>query len=235
MPSSTGMRRSISTTSGASSAAWRSASSPLPASPTTSTSSRTAEQRRQRLAEQRLVVDEQHPHPRHPGTSIVSVQPSSGADSTSQPAAEVRGPLPQPQQAEARRLPVADARPVVADLDADRGVGVVQQQVGARWRGRACGRSSGPPGRPGTAPPGPRPAAAAPCPDTASRVGTPAAEVSSASACSASGSGAVGARLAQGAPPTGAPRPARPRPAAAPWRARRRPSPGRSAAPPARP
>ena len=40
------------------------------------------QERRQRLAEQCLVVHQQHPHGAHPGTSMRTVHPAPGADST---------------------------------------------------------------------------------------------------------------------------------------------------------
>ena len=72
-----------------------------------------AEQRRQRLAEQRLVVDEQHAHgaPAHPGTSTRSVvaaarRPTRGRAVPPRP----RGPFAQAEQAEPAAVLAGDAR-----------------------------------------------------------------------------------------------------------------------------
>ena len=150
------------------------------------------QQRGQRLAEQRLVVDEQHPH-RRPSTVIraphAQRRPRTGRRLDVDAAAEPVGPLAQPEQPEARRRarrrsPAA----VVADLQPHGAVVAVVQHQAARGRPRrACARWSGPPARPGTAPPRPSAGSGRTVPVTSSSVGTPAADASSASACSAVG------------------------------------------------
>src|SRR5690606_9602658 len=71
------------------------------------------EQRREGLPEQGLVVDEQDPDGAHPGTSIVSVCPSPGADSTrsSPPSSAARSRSPtRPKPAERPSLPTPSSR-----------------------------------------------------------------------------------------------------------------------------
>ena len=77
MPSSTGMCRSMRTTSGRSAADALQRRGTVPGLTDDLDLGAHLEQHGQRLAEQRLVVDEQHPHGRraHPGTATRSVVP----------------------------------------------------------------------------------------------------------------------------------------------------------------
>ena len=117
------------------------------------------EERGQRLTEQGLVVDHQHPHGpvgAHPGSSTRTARTAARCrldrEESRRDDRRARGCRP----ARTRRRRRVDAAPVVADLQtAPRPAG---RPAGARRRGRsrACGCWSGPPGRPGRAPPGRR-------------------------------------------------------------------------------
>ena len=235
------MRRSISTTSGRSSAASCSACVAVAGLADDLDLVAHVQQRRQRLAEQRLVVDEQHPHRAargHPGTSTRSVEPAPGRRLDGQPAAETGGALAQADagrtrcRAAVRRPPARRRAPPAAPTSARRS----RARSSAPGRAaRACGRWSAPPAPPGTATPRPRAAARGPRRSRSSSVGTPAAEVSSASAAQRLGQRRGRPRLAQRGHRPAHLAPAPPRPAAAPWPARRRRAAGSAARAPRAP
>ncbi len=205
IPSTPGIRRSMSTTSGECSTTASTASAPSAAVATTSIL-RGAEDRAQVGAHHRLVVGHQHPdrHRTSTGRSALHLETSAGARPRVQRAADHLHALPQPAQpaprAGRRERRVGRCRwGGVAHRDRHAVGAVAHLDLHRPRRARACARSSAPPARRGgpyaTRPAGPRrPARAA-----RARTGTPAA--TDASTSSRSSRRGAGGPTAGDAPP----------------------------------